>query len=140
MADPPLIARRLLALHEVVGHLEQRLPDLTPERLATDPMLEAAVERWVQIAVEACIDIAYHIVAERGWTPPDAARVAFATLASHGLISSQLAERLGRAAGLRNILVHEYVRVDTALLLASISAGLPDLRAFAAAVGGLLGP
>jgi uncharacterized protein YutE (UPF0331/DUF86 family) len=132
VGDAPGLARRLLALHEVVGHLETHLADLDTRRLTVDPVLEAAVERWVQIAVESCIDIAYHIVAERGWTPPDAARAAFTTLAAHGMISVELAERLGRAAGLRNILVHEYVRVDITLLIAAVHSGLPDLRAFAA--------
>jgi uncharacterized protein YutE (UPF0331/DUF86 family) len=123
-----------------MGHIETHLPDLDTRRLTVDPVLEAAIERWVQIAVEACIDIAYHVVAERGWTPPDAARGAFTTLAAHGMISAELAERLGRAAGLRNILVHEYVRVDIALLIAAVHSGLPDLRAFAAHAAAWLPP
>jgi uncharacterized protein YutE (UPF0331/DUF86 family) len=140
LVDASIISRRLLTLSEVLQHLEQRMPSLTPDRLTADPVLEAAVERWVQVAVEACIDIAYHIVADRGWTPPDAARAAFATLAAHNIISPELAQSLGRAAGLRNILVHAYVRLDRALLIAALGTGLADLRAFAAAAGALLPP
>jgi uncharacterized protein YutE (UPF0331/DUF86 family) len=105
-----------------VGHLETHLPDLDTRRLTADPVLEAAVERWVQIAVEACIDIAYHTVAERGWTPPDAAGGAFTTFAAHGMISAELAERMGRAAGLRN--GHEYARLHAAALVRQARAQL----------------
>ena len=103
--------------------------------MAADPVLRAAVERWLQVAIEACIDIAYHVIGDRGWTPPDSARDAFRTLASHGLIDAALATRLGRAAGLRNVLVHDYVAVDLDKLAAAIGRDLGDLRAFGAIAG-----
>jgi len=85
--------------------------------------------------VEACIDIAYHVIGDRGWTAPDNARDAFRALASHGLIDHDLATRLGRAAGLRNVLVHDEMTVDLDKLAAAIGRDLGDLRAFGAAAG-----
>jgi uncharacterized protein YutE (UPF0331/DUF86 family) len=140
MVNADAIARRLLALNEALQHLDAKSPEITAERLASDPLLQAAVERWLQISIEACIDLAYHVIAERGWTPPDAARSAFTTLAAHGLISSDLANRLARAAGMRNILVHDYVRIDRAILSSAVTTALTDLRAFGAVVGGLAAP
>jgi hypothetical protein len=72
-------------------------------------MLRAAVERWLQVAIEACIDIATHVLASEGWTPAGSARDAFLVLANHGKIPLELAQRLGSAAGMRNVLVHDYV-------------------------------
>lgn len=138
MVDPDVIARRILALNESLQQLNQRRGEITADRLSTDPLLQAAVERWLQVAVESCIDIAYHIVAERGWTPPDAARGAFESLSAHGLISPELASRLGRAAGMRNILVHDYVRVHRAILAAAVQSALADLAAFGAMAGTLI--
>lgn len=106
MVDPDVVARRLLALNEALRELER--PEAADERrLAADAVLRAAVERWLQVAVEACIDVADHLVASEGWTPPETARAAFATLAAHGRIPLELAGRLGDAAALRNILVHD---------------------------------
>jgi uncharacterized protein YutE (UPF0331/DUF86 family) len=82
------------------------------------------------VAIEACIDIAYHLIADRGWTPPDSAREAFAALMRHGLLDADLASRLGRAAGLRNLLVHDYVSVDPEQLVRVIRDGLDDLKTF----------
>lgn len=137
MVNPDAIARRLLALNEALQHLDATSAAITPETLAGDPMLQAAVERWLQVSVEACIDIAYHVISENGWTPPDAARSAFETLATHNIIPRDLAERLTRAAGMRNILVHDYVRVDRTILAATIKSALTDLRRFAAVASGL---
>lgn len=138
MVDADILGRRLLSLSEALQHLEKYAPTLSAEQLATDALLQAAIERWLQIAVEACIDAAYYVVAERGWTPPDSARNAFAVLGAHDVISSALATRLGRAAGMRNVLVHDYAAVDRELLASAVRDDLGDFRAFGAALGGLL--
>ncbi len=138
MVDADVLARRLLALNESLQHLRAKLPEITSERLAHEPLLQAAVERWLQVAIESCIDMAYHVVAQHGWTPPDTARAAFEALAAHGLTTGELAARLGRAAGMRNILVHDYVRVDRAILAASVRTALHDLPAFGVLVSNLI--
>jgi uncharacterized protein YutE (UPF0331/DUF86 family) len=138
MVAPDVLARRLLSLNEALAHLERHAAGLTPQTLAADAMLEAAIERWLQVAIEACVDCAYHIVAERGLVPPESARAAFADLTRAGAIPAELASKLGRAVGMRNILVHDYTRIDRTLLVAAIQRDLPDLRAFGAAVAQLL--
>lgn len=116
-------------MNEALGELAR--PEAGDEKaLAGDTVLRAAVERWLQVAIEACIDIADHVVASEGWTPPSSARAAFATLAAHGKLPVDLADRLGDAAGLRNVLVHDYVSVDLARLAATVRKDLGDLRAF----------
>lgn len=138
MADPEVIARRLLSLNEALAELAR--PDAgDAQALTRDALLRAAVERWLQVAVEACIDIAYHVVASEGWTPPESGRGAFASLAAHGRLSPDLAQRLGNAAALRNLLVHDYVAIDLELLARVVRDDLDDLREFARAVASELG-
>jgi uncharacterized protein YutE (UPF0331/DUF86 family) len=134
MVNPDVLARRILVLRESLAELKR--PDASdPQALARDSLLRAAVERWLQVAIEACIDIAEHVIAYEGWTPPESARAAFLTLARHGRIPLELVERLGQAAGLRNVLVHGYVSVDLHRLAATIAHDLDDLRAFGGAAG-----
>lgn len=134
MVDPDVVARRILALNEALGALAR--PDAgDPQALAADPVLRAAVERWLHVAIEACLDVAYHVVASEGWAPPEAGRAAFASLATHGRIPLDLARRLGGAAALRNILVHDYVSVDLDRLARVVREDLDDLRIFGALAG-----
>ena len=84
-----------------------------------------------RVAVEACVDVATHVIASEGWTPPGSARQAFQVLASHGRIPLDLADRLASAAGMRNVLVHDYVAVDLQRLALAVRTDLEDLRQFA---------
>lgn len=131
MVDADVIARRLLSLTECLNELK-RPGAGDAAHLASDSVLRAAVERWVQVAVEACIDIATHAIAAHGWPPPGSAREAFVVLAQHGRLSLELAQRLGAAAGMRNVLVHDYVSVDLERLALAVRVDLDDLRSFAA--------
>jgi uncharacterized protein YutE (UPF0331/DUF86 family) len=139
MVEPDVIARRLLSLSEALKELER--PAAADARaLAGDAVLRAAVERWLQVAVEACMDVAYHVVASEGWTPPESGRAAFASLAAHGKMSLDLAARLGSAAALRNVLVHDYVSVDLERLARVVRDDLGDLRTFAQIAAGWIAP
>ena len=60
----------------------------------------------------------------------------FKALADAGHIEADLAERLARAAGLRNLLVHVYLDLDDRQVFAALER-LDDLRAFAQAAQGL---
>jgi len=137
MVDPQVVTRRLLVLSEALQDLAR--PEARDARaLAEDRVLRAAVERWLQVAVEACIDLAYHVASDAGWPAPESACAAFLLLASHSVLDVDLAERLGRATGLRNLLVHDYVSIDLATLAHVVGHDLGDLRAFGAAIGALL--
>jgi len=123
------VSRRFISLRESLDALAR--PECAdPDRLLSDRTLRAAVERWMQVSIEACIDVATHEVAVRGWTPPEYSRDAFLTLAGHGLLPLPLAKRLGLAAGLRNLLVHDYVAVDVAQLAETVAEDVKDLREF----------
>lgn len=54
-------------------------------------------------------------------------------LEEHGLLPGDLATRLSAAAGFRNLLVHEYARIDDGRVHIFLTEGLDDLQAFAAA-------
>ena len=88
----------------------------------------------LQRAAQAAIDLAQHIAASEGFGVSDTLAGAFTRLESHGVISHELAERLRRMAGFRNIAVHDYEQLDPAILEAIATHHLDDLRDFAAAV------
>ena len=131
MTSADVVTRKLLSLNDALRELA-RPAAADANALVQDAILRAAVERWLQVAIEACVDIAEHVVADEGWTPPTSARAAFEVLALNGRIPVDLAQRLGSAAALRNLLVHDYATVDLTRLAAAVRHDLDDLRAFAA--------
>ncbi len=137
--DAVVVGRRLLALNEALEELSR--PEAgDPARLIADRVLRAAVERWLQVAIEACIDVADHVIAAEGWTPPESGRAAMMALAGHGLISADLARNLALAVGMRNLLVHQYASVDLTLVARAVREDVGDLQAFAGTAASWLAP
>ncbi len=111
----------------------RRLAGADRERYLADAGLQAQAERWLHLAAESCLDLAHHLIAERGWRTPDTYHDAFVVLREEGVLDEGLAQRMAAWAGLRNVLVHLYLDVDHARLWAILQEDLDDVEAFAAA-------
>jgi uncharacterized protein YutE (UPF0331/DUF86 family) len=79
-----------------------------------------ATERLLQELIEAAIDINTHIIVETGNPVPDDYYESFIKVGQLKIISSDLAEKLAPSAGLRNRLVHEYDRIEHAMILKAV--------------------
>ena len=83
--DPSVIGDRLRRLDEYLVTL-RHLARLSREELTQDPVPLGSTERYLQVAIEACLDIANHIIAaERLRAPRDYAD-AFSVLAEADVI------------------------------------------------------
>ena len=131
MTDAELIAKKLAFVETCVRELES-LARL--EALGSDVRERRFVEHTVQIAVQACQDVASHIVSHDRLGEPRTNQELFLLLASAGWIEDDLAETLRRAVGLRNVLVHGYTAVDTDILRDVVEHRLGELVAFVAAI------
>lgn len=103
-----------------------------PQALVGDLDAQLKTQHALQLAIQICIDVGAHLIAEMGLRMPDDYRGVFMRLAEADVLEGTLAARLADAAGLRNVLVHGYVAVDNDRLWAALER-LDDLRAFAAA-------
>jgi uncharacterized protein YutE (UPF0331/DUF86 family) len=129
LVDRESVGRRLQRLGELLAALEAIRADGEQAYLA-EMQTRLAAERALQLAVQACIDVAAHLVAELGLRTPEDYRDTFRGLADEDLLDRDLAQRLGDAAGMRNILVHEYLEIDPRQVWRALER-LDDLRAFA---------
>jgi uncharacterized protein YutE (UPF0331/DUF86 family) len=78
-------------------------------------------------ACEASIDLAMHLVNSRRLGLPQDSREAFTMLADDRLLDRELAGRLGRMVGFRNLAVRDFRRLDIAIVRAIIKGDLGDL-------------
>jgi uncharacterized protein YutE (UPF0331/DUF86 family) len=131
VTDPALVAKKLAAIETALADLD-RLAE--PARLASDLLQRRFVEHTLQIAIQATLDVASHIVSDDRLGEPKTNRDLFASLAQAGWIDAELRESLGRMAGFRNVLVHGYDDVDLEVVRDVLRHRLGDLRAFIAAV------
>ena len=130
MVDEVRIARLLRSIAEDAGFLDLRREQ--GDALGDDVVMRAVKYAFIT-AIEAAIDTAQHLCAGEGWGPPGTNAESFLLLARHGVLSDEVADALADASGFRNVLVHDYVRVDDHKVIDHL-ARLDDLRRFCSEV------
>jgi len=134
LTDPVLIAKRLSRLREYV-RLLRILRGRPQEDFIKDPFVIGNVERYLQLAIQVVLDICNHVVADDRLGLVEEYRDAVRLLAESGYLDPDLAKRLIPMAGLRNILVHDYLDVDRTKLHALLQGCLGDFEQFAVQIG-----
>ena len=105
-----------------------------------DAFLRAMKDRdlatfYLFLALQECIDLAAHWVADAGWGVPDDAGSTFDVLANREAIARTLADQLREGVGLRNRIAHGYALLDYNRVRSEALDGIPAMRLFLAAVG-----
>jgi uncharacterized protein YutE (UPF0331/DUF86 family) len=125
---PEIVRERIAALRESVARLDE-LARLEPEHAAVG----WAIERGLQVAAQALFDIGNHVLA--GGFNARAADYASipGLLRQHGVVSTDLESRLAGLAGFRNLLVHDYAKIDPDRVRAMLARTV-DFLDFATAI------
>lgn len=135
MVDETRVLRLLRSLTDTLAVLrDEQGADHDRRR---DPMWLRGVKYSFVVAIEHAIDVAHHLCSAQGWGPPDDNGDAMRVLGAHGVLDERLADRMRSAVGFRNVLVHDYVRVDDAIVTAELG-DLADLEGFVVSIGAWL--
>jgi uncharacterized protein YutE (UPF0331/DUF86 family) len=129
MIDVDLVRRKLSRLNMYLEELKPIL-DKSIEEYKKDTYLRFSVERLIQLIVECATDINNHVVVETDNRPPEDYRTSFIKAAKVGLISTELADKLKGSAGMRNILVHDYMEIDDERVYAVIPVAIRDYKEY----------
>lgn len=135
MVDEVRVSRLLRAARDDLASLRREAR--SPADRRADPLWLSGVKYVFITAIEACVDVAQHVCAAEGWGSPSTNAESIRVLGRHGVIDAALAERMSRAVGFRNVLVHDYVEVDDSIVLARLT-DVSDLDDFTRAVGAWL--
>ena len=131
MTDADLVAKKLAEIETYVRELRS-LSRLS--RIEDDIKEERFVVHTLQLAIQAALDAASHVVSDERLGEPARNRDLFDLLVRGGWLGADLAENLGRMVGFRNLLVHEYATVDLQIVRDVVERRLGDLLDFVSAV------
>jgi uncharacterized protein YutE (UPF0331/DUF86 family) len=137
VTDPDLVAKKLALVETCVADLHRLA---RPEALSTDLREQRFVEHTLQIAIQAALDVASHIVSDEHMGEPRTSRELFDLLERSGWIAAPLAATLRNMVGFRNVLVHGYDDVDIGVVRDVVEHRLDDLIQFVAIVRARLVP
>jgi uncharacterized protein YutE (UPF0331/DUF86 family) len=84
------------------------------------------------VAIQDCLDLAIHWLADAGWDTPNTYAEVFNVLAEHAVIPRELATRLAAAAAFRNLVAHQYGDLDSRRVCDLAARDLEGLDTFCA--------
>jgi uncharacterized protein YutE (UPF0331/DUF86 family) len=133
MVDRDLILRKIADVEQYLQQLAA-YRQIDADAYRSDWKTQRIVERTLHLTIEACMDVADHIVADRRLRVPETGAATFEILAEAGVVAADLGASLARMVGFRNILVHDYARLDAAIVLRVLRTDLADVERFRDAI------
>ncbi len=92
--------------------------------------IRGAVERYLYLAIQSTIDLAEAVIAYRGLRKPTSMAEAFYILNEEGIIPPKLTGELAKMAGFRNIIAHDYEKLDYDIVIDVLRNKLKDIDKF----------
>lgn len=131
--DRLIVERKLDSLRRCLVRIAGKCPP-TVAQLEADLDLQDVLVLNLSRAVQLCVDMAVHMLSEVPLPPPGTMGEAFDRLAQAHLLEADLALRMKKAVGFRNIAVHAYDAINWNIVFAIATRHLGDFDDFARAV------
>jgi len=132
--DRVVVEEKLESLRRCLARVENKCPSDVAQ-LIHDVDLQDIITLNLTRSVQLSVDIAAHWLAGiEEIAPPDTMGGMFAVLAQHGYLETELARRMQKAVGFRNVAVHQYQAIDWEMVYAICRNYLDDFTQFAKVV------
>lgn len=135
--DSDVLAAKLETLRRCVQRVRAKTPP-SAAALRSDDDAQDIICLNLERSVQACVDMAAHIVASSACATPRTMAGAFDALHQEDIITAALAERMRKAVGFRNIAVHVYDTLDWDIVHSIATERLGDFVDFGLAIEALL--
>ena len=129
MVDETLILRKLSELDEYYRQITE-YDKVTVKQYADDWKIQRIIERTLQMMIETCVDIAGHIISDKGYRVPKSYSDTFKVLYDENIVSARLFNALEKMAKFRNIVVHHYDKVDAEIVVGILKKDLKDFMSY----------
>jgi len=129
MVDNTLLAAKIAAVRDASSRIRAVLPSDRQVFLADRTVREIVVLNLF-VALQECVSLATHWLADEGLDVPPTYGDVFRRLGDRAVIPIDLAGRLAAASGFPNLVAHRYGALDWTRVHAIASEGLDDLLTF----------
>jgi uncharacterized protein YutE (UPF0331/DUF86 family) len=128
MQNSQVIKERLAEIDENMKILTE-LKAIEKKKFTSDPKSFKLAQYCLQVSIQAILDICHYIIATNNWQRPQENREAIIIIGDKGIIPTRFAKKIEPMASLRNLLVHEYAKINPRLIYQHLKR-LDDFRKF----------
>lgn len=133
MVDRVLLLRKMATLDEYLGQISE-YSRLTLKEYIENWKTQRIIERTLQMMIEICADMASHIISDRGYRVPKSYGDTFKVLQENEVIGEDLYHTMDRMVKFRNVIVHDYDKVDAEIVISILQKNLNDFRVYKEAI------
>lgn len=129
MSNLKVIENKISSIRKYLKIL-QRYKKYSKKEIEENVDIKGALERYLYLAIQSTIDLAEAIIAYKNFRKPTTMAEAFYILNEEGLLTVRLTNELAKMVGFRNIVAHDYERIDYDIVLDVLQNKLKDVDKF----------
>ena len=133
MVNTTVLLRKISQIRQRLTRLKDK-KDVSVARLRSDPDTQDIVLHNLQLAIQGCVDIGSHIIADEGWGIAGSFSEIFYILQEKKVLGPVLTDKMIAMVGFRNLLVHEYETIRFDLVYDILQTHLSDIEEFLLAI------
>lgn len=123
------IISKLQKLDEYVKYLKET-QKINKNKFIEDYHFFGLAERYLQLSIEILLDVGKLLIIIRELKRPEENQEIFSALRDEKIISEKLAKNLIGIANFRNILVHDYEKIDREIVYEKLQNNIDDFELF----------
>ena len=129
------IISKLQKLDEYIKYLKE-VQKINKNQFMEDYHFFGLAERYLQLSIEILLDVGKLLIVIKGLKRPEENQEIFSALRDEKIISEKLAGNLMVIANFRNILVHDYEKIDREIVYEKLRNNLDDFENFKKEIAG----
>lgn len=128
--DEQVVTRKAKLILQDLEKLEDYAEMATKEQYCENVDAQLAVERLLERILMRLIDINYHVLSQKYMFVPKDYTESFGQMREAGEITGEMYEQMKGAAGLRNVLSHQYDEIDPELVYEGMQNTVKYVRGY----------
>ena len=129
MSNQEVLENKISFIRQQLNFLEE-FKNMSYEELLNNSTKRAAVERYLYLVAQASIDLAEAMVAYKKLRKPTTLREGIEILGEVGILPKDFVEKFIKMVGFRNVLAHDYGKVDARIVYIVLTTKLAEVEEF----------
>lgn len=129
MVDKNILVAKITTIEKCLNKVKEKRTDSLNSFKTNEDSQDIVLFNLMQ-AIQGCVDLAAHIVSDEGYGMAGSMHDFFYLLQGKGIIPVEMQENMIKAIGFRNLIVHEYAKLDLNQVYEIATHGSKNLEEF----------
>ncbi|MEK7665200.1 MAG: DUF86 domain-containing protein [Patescibacteria group bacterium] len=130
MTNFSVVENKITSAQKYLKILSVNFKKFSRREIEENNIIKGSVERYLYLAAQSAIDIAESFISLRNFRKPTTLREGFEILEEEKIISVELREKMIKMTGFRNVVAHDYEKIDYDKVYDILQNRLGDIEEF----------